>query len=355
MKSIGERIKEFRQKNRMTQEQLASYLNITFQTVSKWETGVSSPDLSLIVPITKILHISADTLLGINDVESDKRYDELKQAYDHTFKTEDFTERQRICELAVSEYPGDMKWLYNLAGVISNRSFEYEDHDRYVAEQEKAIKLFDAVVKNCKDDILRGYAISGITQLLGWRGRKDEARKYIELLPEQTITTRDAVLENILDGDELISFRQKRIYRYLEYILWELSLMPTVYTDLIRDIVNVMVPDRNYIEFNRTLYYAVRRKVNHILKTDPNISAEHILDLLMEMQSYAKAYDDIVFSKPGVYRYTVPWFDHVEEDSREWFGSEGVPMAKDFQEYLKEPQFDKLRNQESFDMLKNNT
>ena len=204
MKSIGERIKEFRQKNRMTQEQLASYLNITFQTVSKWETGVSSPDLSLIVPITKILHISADTLLGINDVESDKRYDELKQAYDHTFKTEDFTERQRICELAVSEYPGDMKWLYNLAGVISNRSFEYEDHDRYVAEQEKAIKLFDAVVKNCKDDILRGYAISGITQLLGWRGRKDEARKYIELLPEQTITTRDAVLENILDGDELI-------------------------------------------------------------------------------------------------------------------------------------------------------
>ena len=41
MKSIGEKIKEDRQKNRMTQEQLASCLNVTFQTVSKWETGVS--------------------------------------------------------------------------------------------------------------------------------------------------------------------------------------------------------------------------------------------------------------------------------------------------------------------------
>lgn len=101
MKSIGEKIKEYRQKNHMTQEQLAACLNVTFQTVSKWETGVSSPDLSLIIPITKIFHISADELLGINDVESDKRYDELKQAYDYTFKTEDFTERQRICEIAV--------------------------------------------------------------------------------------------------------------------------------------------------------------------------------------------------------------------------------------------------------------
>ena len=39
MMSIGEKIKEYRNKNNMTQEQLASYLNVTFQTVSKWETG----------------------------------------------------------------------------------------------------------------------------------------------------------------------------------------------------------------------------------------------------------------------------------------------------------------------------
>ena len=56
MKSIGEKIKEYRQKNHMTQEQRASYLNVTFQTVSKWETCTSSPDLSLIIPITRIFH-----------------------------------------------------------------------------------------------------------------------------------------------------------------------------------------------------------------------------------------------------------------------------------------------------------
>lgn len=41
MLSIGNKIKEYRKKSGMTQEQLASRLNVTFQTVSKWETGVS--------------------------------------------------------------------------------------------------------------------------------------------------------------------------------------------------------------------------------------------------------------------------------------------------------------------------
>lgn len=41
MKSIGEKIKVYRTKNNMTQEQLAMRLNVTFQTVSKWETGGS--------------------------------------------------------------------------------------------------------------------------------------------------------------------------------------------------------------------------------------------------------------------------------------------------------------------------
>ena len=352
MKSIGEKIKEYRQKNHMTQEQLASRLNVTFQTVSKWETGVSAPDLSLIVPITKIFNISADELLGINDVETDKRYDELYQAYDHTFKTEDFAQRQRICELAVAEYPGDVEWLMRLAWVISNRSFEYEDQEKHAAEQEKAIKLFDSVIKNCQDDVTRGEAIQGITQLLGWRGRKNEARQYAEMIPECTAITRDAVLENILEGDELIRFKQKRIKSHVEGIVWGLSLMPTIYTGLIRDIVNTMIPDGNYIEFNHSLYYAVRKEVNRTLKQDPNASAETVCGLLTEMKAYAKAYDEIVFSNPGIYKYTAPWFDHIEEDTREWLGNEGTPMAQDFFEYLEDAQFDGIRGEDLFRSLK---
>ncbi len=57
--NIGEKIKKLRKKNGMTQEQLADRLRISYQAVSKWETGAACPDLSLIAPLTKILHVTA--------------------------------------------------------------------------------------------------------------------------------------------------------------------------------------------------------------------------------------------------------------------------------------------------------
>ena len=172
------------------------------------------------------------------------------------------------------------------------------------------------------------------------------------MIPERAMITRDAVMENILEGDERLLFKQKRIKSHIEGVLWDLSLMPTVYTDLMRDIIHVMLPDGNYMEFNHTLYYAVRKKINRILKLEQNASADQICDLLTEMKSYAKAYDEIAFTNPGVYKYTVPWFDHIEEDTREWIGSEGKNLMQDFHEYLDDPQFDPMRTHEFFCLLK---
>ena len=68
--TIGERIKTLRKANHMTQEKLANSLCVSYQAVSKWECDISLPDISLIAPLTKIFHITADELLGIkeNDV-----------------------------------------------------------------------------------------------------------------------------------------------------------------------------------------------------------------------------------------------------------------------------------------------
>ncbi len=47
--TIGEKIKQLRRENKVTQEQLGKYLNITYQAISKWENGDSYPDISLLV------------------------------------------------------------------------------------------------------------------------------------------------------------------------------------------------------------------------------------------------------------------------------------------------------------------
>lgn len=64
--NIGEIIKRKRQYRNMTQADLAARLNITPQAVSRWEMGVSYPDIAMIPQISKTLFVTADELLGIN-------------------------------------------------------------------------------------------------------------------------------------------------------------------------------------------------------------------------------------------------------------------------------------------------
>lgn len=58
--NIGKRIKALRKNKRITQEELADILNVSPQSVSKWETGNSIPDVELLPIIARYFGISMD-------------------------------------------------------------------------------------------------------------------------------------------------------------------------------------------------------------------------------------------------------------------------------------------------------
>ena len=60
---IGNKINQLRKLSGMTQEQLAEKLNVSRQTISKWESDSTPPDLESIVKISRIFHVSLDDLL----------------------------------------------------------------------------------------------------------------------------------------------------------------------------------------------------------------------------------------------------------------------------------------------------
>jgi transcriptional regulator with XRE-family HTH domain len=61
---IGNLIQQLRKEKNLTQKELANQLNVTDKAVSKWERGLSYPDLALIIPLSKLLDISAGELLA---------------------------------------------------------------------------------------------------------------------------------------------------------------------------------------------------------------------------------------------------------------------------------------------------
>lgn len=66
LQQIGSRLSVCRQNKNMTQEELAYRLGVTPQALSKWERGLSLPDTSILPAIARMLEISTDFLLGIN-------------------------------------------------------------------------------------------------------------------------------------------------------------------------------------------------------------------------------------------------------------------------------------------------
>ena len=67
--SLGERLLEFRKEKHLSQEEVAEKLNVTRQTVSKWETDSSTPDFDKIAPLCELYGVTTDELLTGNKEE----------------------------------------------------------------------------------------------------------------------------------------------------------------------------------------------------------------------------------------------------------------------------------------------
>lgn len=79
---LSENIKNLRKNKGLTQEELASELNVVRQTVSKWEKGLSVPDAELLKKLAETLETDVCTLLGSNilpDNENNKIAQQLSR------------------------------------------------------------------------------------------------------------------------------------------------------------------------------------------------------------------------------------------------------------------------------------
>ena len=71
LKTVGIFISSCRKEKKLTQEQLASKLNISDRAISKWERGLSLPDASIMIELCEILEISVNELLSGERIEKE--------------------------------------------------------------------------------------------------------------------------------------------------------------------------------------------------------------------------------------------------------------------------------------------
>lgn len=75
--NIGEKIRLLRKEKHVTQEELADYLHISSQAISKWETGASSPDIESLPKLAIFFGTSLDNLLDFSQSQIDAAVEAL--------------------------------------------------------------------------------------------------------------------------------------------------------------------------------------------------------------------------------------------------------------------------------------
>lgn len=113
---IGKKIKKLRTSAGITQEKLAEHLNVSFQAVSKWEQGATSPDISLLPLISTYFGITIDDLFTLNEDAHLERIERMLQTERHlTLQDETYASTQ-LKELLTN--PEKSAKAYYLLGVL---------------------------------------------------------------------------------------------------------------------------------------------------------------------------------------------------------------------------------------------
>ena len=357
--TIGEKIKQLRKKNELTQEKLADYLCVSYQAVSKWECGLSSPDISLIAPLTRLFHVSADELLCLTPEITDERKAYFDAEFHEFWKKEDHEADMEIARQAVAEYPGDFRYLHWLA---SNEwyvgySVKYCGTEKEKELLESSIHHCLMILENCDDTYLRNQAISGLVHANKSLNRIDEAKKYALMYPEAPETSRESLLAVCLKGDELTAHRQKMVKKGLGALctalfeMWAYGNCDQRYANKALEaeekILKIIIDDYNFNGFNISMYLIKERQAE-ISVTNGNF--DEAIQLLKQAKEYAVEYDKVKEKRKG--KFTCLLLDHYEDDYTD-SRIESLLVDSWRKEVLENTIFDVLRKREDFQCLIN--
>ena len=116
---LHENLKRYRMLKSLTQEDVAEYLNVTPQSVSKWERGESYPDITFLPALANIFETSIDTLIGMDIIRAQKTRHNIHQKATEFQRNGDYQAAEKVYRDALLTYPNKPGMILSLAGVLA--------------------------------------------------------------------------------------------------------------------------------------------------------------------------------------------------------------------------------------------
>lgn len=198
MIKLGEKIKALRKERNISQEILANYLGVSFQAVSKWETGSTMPDVTLIPAIASFFRVSTDELFEFNMYEMEKEIEDIcYEAYKYRYAG-DMEQSERVLREGLQRFPGNERLLNCLLCAL--------DYQKRATE---VIDLCNALIESCKDDEIKYAACRILAECYKANGKDEMIKPILEKIPEIYFTKLE-LEASLLDGERHYEAAQKQ-------------------------------------------------------------------------------------------------------------------------------------------------
>ena len=161
-----------RQELHLTQEDIAKYVGVTRAAVSKWEKGLSYPDITLLPKLATFFNVSIDTLLGYEPQMTKERIEQLYMEFAEKFATEPFEQVRQQLNQVKQEYYSCYPLLLKIVQLYINYVAKAENK---LAVYQEAFELADRVRTQGNDIsfVQEAIALQGFIQLM--QGNAEEA------------------------------------------------------------------------------------------------------------------------------------------------------------------------------------
>lgn len=226
---MGTIISQKRKAKQITQQQLADFVGVSKASVSKWETGQTYPDITLLPLLASYFNVTVDELLNYsNDLSSDqvrKIYTELRN------KSETSTpeETLELIEDIIHRYYSSAPMLFEVGNFLINHGDILPGKDKLEQTQlylTKAQQLFQRVLDISTDPILLDKATNYSAYCSLILQRPDEVLNALgEYVPEYYPTESLIAWAYQLKGetDKAIATTQSSLYQYIAVMMSQIT------------------------------------------------------------------------------------------------------------------------------------
>ncbi len=198
---FGANLRALRIGKGLTQEQAAELLNVSKQSVSRWETGITWPDISFLPQLASFYGVSVDALLGVDEQVRQAILEKYREAHRAAHHRGDTAAAYELSRSLHGRFPNEHEATSDRMNdaYLMGRAAEGPKRREYLNEALAAAERFSKMTEDLEE---RCRCIRTCALCCKLLGQPERAREWMARLPDLWSCIGLCAME-VLEGEEL--------------------------------------------------------------------------------------------------------------------------------------------------------